>query len=129
MCSLQPYNLLLKHSATGMSSAMSGRHAQLLELVAKVIAHAVFHGETIELHLTTPMIKQVLQRIINSVIKMYLATPISNKTAYSVNYGIACILAHNPTQTFKCYMASAFSTARTASYDPYDQTGVITFST
>lgn len=35
------------------------RHTQLLELVAMVIAHAVFHGDIVGLHLTTPTIKQV----------------------------------------------------------------------
>jgi hypothetical protein len=43
-----------------MSHDVKQRHTQMLGLIAKLVAHAVFHGETIELHLTTPMIKQVI---------------------------------------------------------------------
>ncbi len=35
------------------------KHARLLELVGMVIAHAVFHGDIVDFHLTNPMIKQV----------------------------------------------------------------------
>ena len=60
--SLQPCEILLVHSPDAVNSAMLDRHHQLLGLVAQLVAHAVFHGETIELHLTTPMIKQVIIR-------------------------------------------------------------------
>ena len=60
MYSLQPYHVLFKYNRDVMNWTTTERHDKLLELVAMVVAHAVFHGETIDLHLTNPMIKQVL---------------------------------------------------------------------
>lgn len=43
-----------------MKHNVARRHGQMLQLVAKLVAHALFHGDTIELHLAAPMIKQLL---------------------------------------------------------------------
>ncbi len=58
MFSLQPCHVLSSYS-TLLTTSATERHDQLLEGVAMIIAHAVFHGETMDLHLINPMIKQV----------------------------------------------------------------------
>ena len=61
--SLQPCHLFYKHDYDIMNSEKLERHFKLLELVGMLIAHAVFHGEVIDLHLTNPMIKQVCETL------------------------------------------------------------------
>ena len=58
LSSLQPCQIL--HEVNDNLGALYvERHTHLLELVAMVIAHSVFHGDIVGLQLCTPMIKQV----------------------------------------------------------------------